>query len=468
MSGRYSTMNQATDDRRGGGRLSVLIRSVVTWIAGRPAQRRIPGPVDDGAPPAWASNRDDRADAPLSMGAASPNPRVLRRGAIFSAFNAALPVTDRHGLAGRSAELDRLIEAVVRQHKHAIIFGARGSGKTSLVRVFGDLADEAGCVALYASASSDASFEDLFRPFLTELPIGTSGKAQADRLAVAGFDVAQFANLLVAEIRPRTLLIIDEFDRIESAKVKQDVAALLKLLTDILSPVQIVLVGIAGDVDGLIAAHPSLRRHLTTQQVKPIAGQELAALLHGCAGQVGLSVDAAAMDSIVAAAMGSPYHARLFGMHAALAADAAGHDEISDADVATGLANSLSEWADVAGNTHEVFAQALDTHDDVRRMVALAGVVAAQLSVVSTDRLTAIGTDLFGSEDEARRAATEALARLEPALGAIAGGRDHQFEDSLAPQFLVLMAKNAVARPAAGTANRSAEMRSLLQGVAGL
>jgi hypothetical protein len=467
-------MTQAPDDdrygTRGPGRLSALIRSVFAWIAGGSGttQRRIPDPIDHDALPAWAGSQNEKAGAPLSMGAASAPPRALRRGAIFSAFNAALPVTNRHGLAGRNAELDRLIEAVVRQHKHAIIFGARGSGKTSLVRVFGDLADEAGCIALYASASSDASFEDLFRPFLAELPMGAGGRMHADRLAAAGFDVPQFANLLVAEVRPRTLLIIDEFDRIQSGKVKQDVAALLKLLTDILSPVQIVLVGIAGDVDGLIAAHPSLRRHLATQQVTPIASEELAALLHVCADQVGLTIGEAAMESIVTAAMGSPYHARLFGMHAALAADAAGHDEIAEADAATGLANSLGEWADVAGGTYDVFASALDAPDDGRRMVALAGVVASQLSVVSVERLAGVGADLFGTGDEVRAVAADALARLEPALGGVPGGRDYLFEDSLAPQFLVLMAKNAVIRPVAGAAARGAEMRSLLQGVAGL
>ncbi|MGY4397549.1 energy-coupling factor transporter ATP-binding protein EcfA2 [Sphingomonas sp. UYAg733] len=467
----YSSAHRTSEEHFGArraGPLSALIRFVFTSMAGgRGAQRRIPGLIDDTTLPVRAGNGEDAA-APLAMGAASQAQRVLRRGAIFSAFNAALPVTDRHGLAGRNTELDRLIEAVVRQHKHAIIFGARGSGKTSLVRVFGDLADEAGCIALYASASSDASFEDLFRPFLAELPMGNSGRAHADRLGASGFDVPQFANLLVAEIRPRTLLIIDEFDRIGSDKVKQDVAALLKLLTDILSPVQIVLVGIASDVEGLIAAHPSLRRHLMAQQVKPIAGVELAALLHACADQVGLSISDAAMDSIVTAAMGSPYHARLFGMHAALAADAAGQDEVTEPDAAAGLANSMSEWADVAGNTYEVFSNALDMDDDGRRMVALAGIVAAQLSVVSVDRLAAIGADLFGSEDMARQAAADALARLKTTLGEMPGGRDYQFEDSLAPQFLVLMAKNAATRPSAGASNRSAEMRSLLQGVAGI
>ena len=100
----------------------------------------------------------DDGHRPLSISAmAAPiKPISLRRDSIYSAFNTALPVTDRHGLAGRNSELEKLVEAIVVQRKHAVIFGTRGSGKTSLARVFGDLADEAGCVALYASASGEA------------------------------------------------------------------------------------------------------------------------------------------------------------------------------------------------------------------------------------------------------------------------------------------------------------------------
>ena len=238
---------------------------------------------------------DEAAEAPraLSMGAmAAPlKPISLRRDSIYSAFSTAMPVTDRHGLAGRNSELEKLVEAIVVQRKHAVIFGTRGSGKTSLARVFGDLADEAGCVALYGSASGDADFDALFRPFLSELPMSGAGQEKARKLMNETIDGTRLANLLVEDVRQRTILILDEYDRVRSDEAKSDVATLLKLLTDIHSPVQVVLVGIAGDVDGLIAAHPSLRRHIAPQRVAPIPKPELERLLMSCADNARLKLD---------------------------------------------------------------------------------------------------------------------------------------------------------------------------------
>src|SRR3546814_1140903 len=99
---------------------------------------------------------------------------------------------------------------------------------------------------------------------------------------------------------------------------------------DLHSPGQVVLVGIASDIDGLIAAHPALRRHLVPQRVAPIPKPELERLLLSCAGNARLSIDEDALDALASAAMGSPYHARLFGMSAALVTEAAARDRRSE------------------------------------------------------------------------------------------------------------------------------------------
>jgi hypothetical protein len=168
-------------------------------------------PVSPGFRPIQKEENADEGPRPLSMGAiAAPlKPISLRRDSIYNAFSTAMPVTDRHGLAGRNSELEKLVEAIVVQRKHAVIFGTRGSGKTSLARVFGDLADEAGCVALYGSASGDADFDSLFRPFLSELPMSAAGQEKARKLMNEPLDVTRLAALLVEDVRQRSILILD-------------------------------------------------------------------------------------------------------------------------------------------------------------------------------------------------------------------------------------------------------------------
>ncbi len=427
-------------------------------LGGGAGARRIPERLEYEAP---------AADAPASLSSArAPMPNIaFRRNAVFAAFNTAVPVSDRHGLAGRKKELARLIDAVVKQRKHALVYGGRGSGKTSLARVFGDLADEAGCVALYGSASEGTDIDGLFRPFLDELPLqrGTAAPLPGDR----PMGVQQIANLFVHGVSQRTLLIVDEFDRVTTERTRHEVASLLKLLTDMHSMVQIVLVGIAGNVDGLLAAHPSLRRHLFAQPVSPIDRDELAGLLRLCAQQAGLAFEEEAIQTIVSAAIGSPYHARVFGMHAALSAEADGRDRISLADAQKGLAEALAEWRDLTPEMCTIFERALGQAGSLRGMIALAGVLAAHAPVLTFERMTAAGVDLFGDDLGGAAAVDRTIGLIAPALSEEGMPGELQFADSLSPQFLVLMANGAASRSRAATppAGDTLDARELLQGV---
>ncbi|WP_404337284.1 AAA family ATPase [Sphingomonas sp. MMS12-HWE2-04] len=413
--------------------------------------------------PAWS---EAPSPAPALARAIAPAPRpviAFRRNAVFAAFNTAMPVTDRHGLAGRQRELVRLMDSVVIQRKHALIFGGRGSGKTSLARVFGDLADEAGCVALYGSASAGADVGGLFRPFLAELPMTQGSHATIG----ADADVQQLANLFVANVTQRTLLIVDEFDRVESPRTRHDVATLLKLLTDMHAPVQVVLVGIAGNVDGLIASHPSLRRHLFAQPVPPIANDELAGLLRLCGQQAGLELDERAVERIVGIALGSPYHARLVGMHAALAADTARRDRVTLADVQQGTADAIEEWSDLSPEVRRIFDRALRTAGPLRSVLAAAGALASQSQALDADRLARASADLFEDARDSLAAAEQAIALLRPALTEREPGL-FEFEDSLSPQFLVLLATETAPADDIARTPQAEAPRERIQGVAAL
>ncbi|WP_176595817.1 MULTISPECIES: ATP-binding protein [Sphingobium] len=474
-----TTLDQGFTHQRSGQKSGIFDRFLSLTRSGEKRNERI---IPDDVPlhldvPALPGFRQEALEAaaegsshrPLSMSAmAAPiKPISLRRDSIYAAFNTAMPVTDRHGLAGRNSELEKLVEAIVVQRKHAVIFGTRGSGKTSLARVFGDLADEAGCVALYASANGEADFDSLFRPFLTELPMSNAGQERARKMMSEPLDVSRLSALLVEEVRERSILIIDEYDRVQSDTAKQEVATLLKLLTDIHSPVQVVLVGIASDIDGLISAHPSLRRHLAPQRVAPIPKAGLERLLIACANNARLAIDEDALDMLAGAAMGSPYHARLFGMSAALVTEAAARDRMLLSDVEQGLVSALEDWEEMSGQTHALFRRILWEAGSARRMIALAAVAASQMSAISYERLVKLGHEVLGGGSVNEGQARDAMARLQPALVATPNGELWMFEDTLAPQFLLLMAKQP-AQSAPPVQTPAEEMRALLKGVDGL
>jgi hypothetical protein len=186
-----------------------------------------------------------------------------------------------------------------------------------------------------------------------------------------------------------------------------------------------------------------------------------------CAENARLALDPDALDALAGAAMGSPYHARLFGMQAALVAEAGGRDRMTLSDVEQGLASALEDWAEMSGATHALFRRVLWEAGASRRMIALAGVAASQISIISYDRLVRLGREVLGDRSVNESQAADAMRRLEPVLTSVPGGELFMFEDTLAPQFLLLMAKQPV--PSAPPAPTPAEeMRAMLKGVDGL
>ena len=117
--------------------------------------------------------------------------------------------------------------------------------------------------------------------------------------------------------------------------------------------------------------------------------------------------------------MGSPYHARLFGMQAALVTEAGGRDRMTLSDVEQGLASALEDWAEMSGATHALFRRVLWEAGASRRMIALAG-VAAEFGVVMLiylkhsweERLAAGRTPTLELLDEAIREG--AVQRVRP------------------------------------------------------
>src|SRR4051794_26427614 len=55
---------------------------------------------------------------------------------IRSLFTPSGPIDEAEFFAGRQIEIRQLFEAAVERSKHAVIFGERGIGKTSLANVF--------------------------------------------------------------------------------------------------------------------------------------------------------------------------------------------------------------------------------------------------------------------------------------------------------------------------------------------
>lgn len=283
---------------------------------------------------------DDSPDLPRFTATASDDiastgddPNLARkRLALRDALGASQPVIARERFAGRHDALAQLISAIEQQRVHVVVYGERGIGKTSLVHVFADTAREARYLVVYGSCGTEARFDTMFRAFASKIPmlyhrdvlptaIDNDAQATFDSLLPEGeFGPREVSDLFADVVGTRVVLILDEYDRVLDPAFRRDVAELIKNLSDRAARVQLVLTGVAQNLDELVGYAPSIRRNIVGLPMRPLTAGEVKSILSLGEGAAGISYSKEAVDMIATMAGGSPYLVRLLGHRAGTAA----------------------------------------------------------------------------------------------------------------------------------------------------
>ncbi|MBV8970709.1 MAG: ATP-binding protein [Sphingomonadaceae bacterium] len=288
---------------------------------------------------------------------ATEEPALARaRLALRDALGASQPVISRDRFAGRHDALAQLIAAIEQQRLHVVIYGERGIGKTSLVHVFAETAREARYLVLYGSCGTDGRFDEIFRAFAAKIPMlyhrsvlpTTAVVEQAlhfDTMLPEGhFGPREASDLLSDVVGTRVILILDEYDRIADTNFRRDVAELIKNLSDRAARVQLILTGVASNLDELIGFAPSIRRNIVGLPMRPLKTEEIGEILHLGESAAGLSFTGDAIATVGSLAGGSPYLVRLLGHRAAMAALDQRRTVIDVAQVKNAVERVLTDW----------------------------------------------------------------------------------------------------------------------------
>jgi Cdc6-like AAA superfamily ATPase len=267
----------------------------------------------------WVKSRTNLQD----LGAVNA---VLR-----DAFTPTRPKQQAGFFSGRHAQLQRIIAGIEEERAHIVLYGERGSGKTSLANIVAAKAEEAGYHVVKLACASDLEFDEVFRIALRRIPaaflneaLGVTHKAGIESfeqlLPPGEVGVADLIRVLERIHDRHVILILDEYDRITSAATKNKLAELIKNMSDASAPVTILLIGVAENVDELLGRHPSLRRTLVTIPLPLMTNHEIEGIIATGERKSGLSFAPEVRRTIVDFAQGLPYHAQLLCLFAARSA----------------------------------------------------------------------------------------------------------------------------------------------------
>jgi Cdc6-like AAA superfamily ATPase len=284
--------------------------------------------ADTGPPdfPRFRSTAGDQID-PRRADAFSAARVKLRR-----AFTPSQPITDRQMFAGRTAAMSAIIRAIEDQKLHVVIHGERGVGKTSALNVLTQAAREARYLVIYVSCGAGSTFDDVFRAVSLQIPLmyhsaygptdpaAERGGTVADLLPEGTVSTRLAGDILSKIVGTRILVILDEFDRAESAPFRTAMGELMKDLSDRSVRVQLVIAGVAANLTELLEHIPSIQRNVFALQLSTMSSEEIRALVAKGSESSGLTFEPGAVEQVETLSVGFPYRASLVSHHAGLTA----------------------------------------------------------------------------------------------------------------------------------------------------
>ncbi|WP_177196650.1 AAA family ATPase [Duganella sp. CF517] len=275
---------------------------------------------------------------------------------ISESFSPSAPIDQKVLFAGRIQQFTDVANAVAQRGQHVILFGERGVGKTSLSTVishaFKGTANTISSGTINCDQTMD--FGGLWRKVFREIPINAGITNGIGFNATPTMHTGSLADYLPATVTPddirhilqrlgKTIIVIDELDRIEDPEVTTLLADTIKTLSDHSVPTTLILVGVADSVNSLIQEHQSVERALVQIRMPRMTVAELDEIIDKGVANAGMTIEKAAKNKISSLSQGLPHYTHLLALHALQTAARKGQTHVTGEDVSSAIENALSK-----------------------------------------------------------------------------------------------------------------------------
>lgn len=272
---------------------------------------------------------------------------------IHQTFSPSAPIDRADLFAGRTRQIERLLAVIFQRGQHAIIFGERGVGKTSIANLLFDilvLSGRSSYQRARINCSDSMDFDFMWASIFRQLTVKIDGEEVHCTSSVPVGATSETIRELFEMMVSPCLIIIDELDRISDEKTKTFLADTVKTLSDNSSVATLVLVGVADSIDELIKEHRSIDRALVQVEMQRMSKAELMEIIDkGLAKLSGkLSMDYQVMERIADYSQGLPSYTHLLAKEVLLQANKDSRTHATMAD----LTHAIKEAADAQLETN--------------------------------------------------------------------------------------------------------------------
>jgi hypothetical protein len=297
---------------------------------------------------AFGAAGDSQAPSGSTSQRSPATPRMQRNAG--EVFTPTRPGASRQTLVGRRAELTRIVDAILDEYAHVVLYSERGRGKTSLSNLAMEALRDRGAIVARFACEADTGFDDLIRGLMRDVPplllaepneIDTEGCEQVlPHREVRAADVATILDRLTCRL---LVFVVDEFDRVTDRQSRTRLADTIKLLSDRGIRIHFMIVGVSATLEQIMGEHPSIQRNIMSIHLPLLTDDEIELMLVRGGQQANLQFSDEAKGLVCFVARGMPYMAQLLGLRIAQSALRRGGGMVAQGDLKIAVDRLLDE-----------------------------------------------------------------------------------------------------------------------------